>query len=141
MKKLIVLLLLNFTLFIHGRAQNIKEGSKIYITYARMEGKTNMDPSNSIESIVAQLKDKTSLVIVKDKEDSDFIAEYSLVKGFADYRHAKLLIKHKDSDEVVYESKLVRVGANAYNGFNPTRGVAKMIVEKHLLKQFPELSW
>lgn len=141
MKKLIVLLLLNFTLFIHGQTQNFEAGSKIYITYSTIDGKANMDPSNSIESIVAQLKDKTSLVVVETIDDSDFIAEYSLIKGFADNRHGKLLIKDKDSGEVVFESKLVRAPANAYNGFNPTRGVAKTIVEKHLLKQFPELSW
>jgi len=115
--------------------------STLYLTFAQTEGEDNVDPSDAIDMLKAELDDKTSCVIVASADDADFIVELRVVKKFVDIRRAKVTIKHVFSSTTVLETDWVKGTANIYHGYSGTRHAIDKVVKREILKRYPIIRW
>lgn len=119
-------------------AQSVEPGATVFLVYKQSDDRSDVNGQDAIGMFNTQLSGKTSLNIVPELTDADFIMELTVVKSMADNRRGRAVLKRSDNDQVVFETKWLRGTSNAFSAFSGTRHTIQKIT-KQLIKKFPPI--
>lgn len=117
----------------------LKPDSKVHLTFEEVSGEVNVNGADALVMLEDYIKDKTTLTIVDNAQDSDFIMKLSVVEKDMGNRRGSLVLLDSETSETIFSSKSVRGTMNGFYGYSGSRHAIGKLVKSELISQYPEI--
>jgi hypothetical protein len=117
----------------------LSNGDKVFLQFQDTEGEVNVDGNDACEMLKSYIVGKTSLNIVSNKEDSDFIFMLSVIEKNMGDRKGKIDVIDSTSGKIIFESKWKRGTMNALYGYSGARHAIGRVFKGQILKEFKDI--
>ncbi|WP_439488701.1 hypothetical protein [Algoriphagus sp.] len=109
------------------------------LVFEKQVDQPDADEMESLNLLEYYLRDRTSLNVIEDKKEVDYILQLSVVKKGLGNRRGKLVVVDPVSTNVIFESKWILGTRNMFYGLSGERHAIARLVSGKLVSEYPEV--